>query len=656
MAGELVIENHGGEPLVVSRVSPRTDESDPRLPPTVAVGGAFPITIDPHGSHRVVVTWSPEADTRQRQLTGHVVVTSSDEQTGEVAMGIRARLPGGPGRLDAILLPLLVASPLVIAVLLLVRARRRPDADEARKAGLVGAGVTLGLAMFAYARFSPAVGRADGNDGLQLVYHAPWARGVGAEVFLGLDGTAAFLVLVVALVAFAGLSTERRPPDGAPAYYATYLVALAGTLGFVVAFDLALLVLFGSIAVAATSLLVGAWGRPGREDGGVAVFAVGAFAMLALLVGIMLLVRHAEPSFLVDGTRSPWTFDQTELSRVAFAAKPVMILSVPLWKLSYCLVFSSACALLGAFPFHGWITRALSTARASAGVLTGVALPTLGLVVLLRVASTVLPEGMRWGSGVTVALGAVTVAYGGLLALGEDDVPRFAGASAAAQVGFVLLGAGSLTPQGIAGAVIHASGRALALALILLVAWVVEERTHERSIARLSGVARAMPRCGAVLAIGAIANAGVLGSVAGWGVLLTLFGALPNYTAFVVVAILGLAVVTAAQLRVGVRLLLAPLAPALESGPRVAALGGALPDLTPREQSSLVPLALVAALIGIWPGPILSTISGAARDVSSVVNPKGPGHLSTLATRARVVLASLDAPPTPRGERRPVSP
>ena len=170
--------------------------------------------------------------------------------------------------------------------------------------------------------------------------------------------------------------------------------------------------------------------------------------------------------------------------------------------------------------------------------------------------------------------------------------------------------------------------RALALGLFLLVVWAIQERTAERSLSKLGGVAGAMPRCGFALGVASIANAGVLGSAAGWGVMLALFGALPNFSAFAIVAAVGLVIVTAAQLRVTVRLMLAPLAPSWAESPALAPWDGKLPDLTPREQSSVVPLAVVALLLGFWPGPVLATVVGTTRDLADAVNPPGPGHVS----------------------------
>jgi NADH:ubiquinone oxidoreductase subunit 4 (subunit M) len=51
-----------------------------------------------------------------------------------------------------------------------------------------------------------------------------------------------------------------------------------------------------------------------------------------------------------------------------------------------------------------------------------------------------------------------------------------------------------------------------------------------------------------------------------------------------------------------------------------------MPDATADELLALVPAAALAILLGLWPSPILTSMSVSARDVSGVVDPGGPGR------------------------------
>src|ERR1700728_889796 len=97
--GQLTITNLGADPLIVSRVAIRGDEDDVRSPARLGVrftdGAATSATLPPGASKDLVVSWMPDRDPRMRQACGHVVITSTDERAGEVAMGFRAQLPTG---------------------------------------------------------------------------------------------------------------------------------------------------------------------------------------------------------------------------------------------------------------------------------------------------------------------------------------------------------------------------------------------------------------------------------------------------------------------------------------------------------------------------------------------------------------------------------
>src|SRR5260370_25565699 len=113
--GDLTITNVGAEPLTVSRVAIRGDEDDVRSPSRLSVrfadGAATSATLAPGASKDVVVSWMPDRDPRVRQAFGHVVITSTDEQTGEAAMGFRAQLPTGLGWVGPHARPLLAVLP-----------------------------------------------------------------------------------------------------------------------------------------------------------------------------------------------------------------------------------------------------------------------------------------------------------------------------------------------------------------------------------------------------------------------------------------------------------------------------------------------------------------------------------------------------------------
>jgi NADH-quinone oxidoreductase subunit M len=633
-ASELVIVNDGKEPLVVSRIAVRGDAADPRVPAKLAARlseGSLPITIAPGASRKALVQWTPERTGRQRQLFGHVVVTTSDEPSGEVAMGVRAQVGGLLGPLESHVLTLLVGIPLLAALLtLLARVAGQRDDRAPYLLTVVALGVQMLLAAYVYRGFSPEVSRADGNDGLQFVEHLVWIRSICAELYLGVDGIAATSLLVTSAVAFLAILPERTVPRGASGYHAALLVLDAAVMGALAAMDGLLFVLFSSVAVVAAGLLVGAWGGAARRAAAMRVSVPGIFAILLLAVALLSVARHADPTFLVDGTKVTTTFSLPELSHVALGAKGATLFGGALVKVCFVMVLVASVFLLAAFPMHGWLADVLVAAPPATGILVATALPTIGLCAFLRIGCAVLPEGMRWASGVVVALGAVTTAYGALLALGQTDLRRMAACATTTQAGFVLLGAGSLTPQGLSGAIVLGATRAVACGVFLLLAAAIHERSRTTDATRLRGVASQMPGWGTALAAAGLAQAGVLGLGGAWGPVLALLGVLSSYAPLAIVAAIALVVVAAAHLGALSRVAFDPLEPDWEKSDLLEPYGGKFPDLTPREWTSIAPLVLLVVVLGVWPAPVVAVTTGTVRDLANAVSPPGPDQVAGL--------------------------
>ena len=633
-SGELVIVNDGKEPLVVSRIAVRGDAADPRSPPRLVarvVDAMLPLTIAPGATRKALVQWAPERGVRLKQLCAHVIVTTSDEASGEVAMGVRAQVPGWLGPLEGHLLSLIIGIPLLGAIItFLARAFGRRDDKTPHLVAVTSLAVQSALAIYVYRGFAPDVSRLDGNDGLQYVEHGVWIRGINAEIFFGVDGTSAAALLVTSLVAFLAMLPERNAPRGGSGYHAAYLTLAAAVPGALCAMDGLLFVLFTSVAVVSSALLVGGWGGAERRAAAMKLALLGMIAVVLLLVAVLAVSRHADPTFLVDGTKTSTTFSLPELSRVALGAKGAKLFGGALVKVAFVMVLVASLVLLGAFPLHAWLAPVFMEAPTAAGALVSASLPTIGVCALLRIGCAVLPEGMRWASGVVVALGAVTALYGALGALGQTDLRRLAASGTTAQVGFVLLGAGSLTPQGLSGAMVLASTRALACALFLVLAGAAETRAHTRDVTRLSGVASQMPGWAAALSAAALGQAGVMGLAGSWGPLLALLGALPNYPPLALVAALALVLAAAAHLLVLSRIIFGKLGGEWEKSPLLEPFGGRFPDLTAREWTSIAPLASLVVLLGLWPAPLFTSTTGTVRDLTNAVSPPGPEQIALL--------------------------
>jgi NADH-quinone oxidoreductase subunit M len=623
--GQLTITNLGAEPLIVSRIAIRGDEDDVRSPARLGVrfvdGAATSATLAPGSAKDVVVSWMPDRDPRMRQAFGHVVVTSTDEQAGEVAMGFRAELPTGLGWVGAHALSLLVGLPLVV-VLLAAAARlaRRRDEPLVRYVA-AGVGVLeLLLAVWVWMRFVPDVGRADGNDGFQLVEHAVWVRSIGAEWYLGVDGVSVALVVLAALLTLVSLVAVPPVVRRADGYYAAHALLVSSVMGVLVGLDLVLLFAAWQLVLVALVMLVGGWGGTRGEHAAAKLATYGALGSTAMLAAFVALSRSSGRTFLVDGAPVLHTLSIPELARTSFAARGPLF-GVPFVEATWVLLFVAVAIATPIVPLHGWLPEALEEAPAGVAMLLSGVVLALGPYLLVRVGLGAVSEGARWAGASMAALGVLSVTYGGLCAMAQRDLRRFVAYASISSGGVCLFGIGAFTSHGLAGAEAGLFAHGLAAALLLGVAGALERRLRTCELAKLGGLAEEAPALAMVTGIGLAVSLGVPTLVGFWGPLLALLGGFTRHPVLAAVMAMALVTSAAAHLRVGRMMLLGRVDPARRKSGLLDGLGGRVPDATGYELAALLPLTLLALLLGLWPVPLLSTIAAGARDVSATVEP-----------------------------------
>jgi NADH-quinone oxidoreductase subunit M len=618
----VTLANQGTEPLVVSRVSIRGDEDDVRSPSRLTVhfaeGGGTSASIPPGASRAVIVAWMPERNPRVRQAFGHVVVTSADERAGEVAVGFRAQMPTGFGWIGDHALSLIVLLPLLMIPVAWAGPLLGPGVGRfVPCASIALATMRLLLALWACHKVSPIVTRADGNDGFQLIERTVWIRSTGSEWYLGVDGISVTLVVLVAalgLVAALVALTEDR----GGVHHAGLAILASALAASLLALDVGLLFAAWSIAIAALVALVGSGGGPRAAQAAAKTGAVGALGAAALLVAFAALATASEPAYLVDGTSVAHTTAIPELARTSFAAKPAFA-GIPFVEGVWVLLLVAAASVAPAVPLHQWLPDALEQGPASAGILAAGGLAALGPFAIVRVGLGAVPEGAQWLGPTIAMVGVGAAGWGSLCALAQRSLRRFVAYATVAAGGACLVGVGTLTPQGLAGAVAGVFGHGLASAMLLGAASALERRARISELPRLGGLPGDAPVLFAGLVVGLAVSAALPCTVAGWGLVLALLGSFTEHPGLggllVAAALVGLA----AHGRVARALLFGPPDAELRGTGLLASLGGRFPDATTAEVLAVVPLAAVAVLLGLWPAPLLSMISPAAHDASAAV-------------------------------------
>ena len=418
------------------------------------------------------------------------------------------------------LIPMFVAVPLGMALLIQLVARRRRVLGE----------VLAIIAMLVLALMSCF---AIGSNG---IYHlGGWPTPVGID--MRLDDLATLLLLVVNVVglAIALYSVDyMRRFTARSHFYGLFLLMVTGMNGVVLAGDLFNLYVFLEVAAIASYSLV-AFGCAHEElEASFKYIVLGSLSSALILTGVALV-------YGITGT-----LNLTHIaSRIAQTGMDAPLLLA--FGLFIC-GFSFKSALV---PFHAWLPDAHPSAPAPvSAMLSGVLIKAIGIYVLARLAFNVFGVTdnelslLRW-------LGLLSMVVGGFLAAGQKDIKRLFAYSSISQVGFMVLGLGLGSPLGLVGALYHLVNHALFKSLLFLNAGAVEYATGTRDLNKLGGLNRSLPVTGVTSLVGSMSIAGIPPFSGFWSKLIIVLACIEGgFYGFGAAAVLVSIVTLAYQLKV----------------------------------------------------------------------------------------------------------
>jgi NADH-quinone oxidoreductase subunit M len=648
--GHFTIANDGADSLNVIRIAVRDAET--RLPPRFTVhfteGGGTAGIIAPHTSRKVDVLWIPEPTSREnkepliKQAYGHVVVTSSDEDAGEVAIGFKAQAALPFAFITEHILSWLTFLPLLGMFLALGMHLAGSQNDKLLRAVCVGimAGECV-LAVLLYQMFDPTITHRSGNDGFQFIEHAIWVRSFNIEYFVAVDGTSITMVLLTALISFVGVIASFSVEKQLKGYFAMYCLLVTGMMGVFVSLDLFLFYVFWEVMLLPMYFLIGIWGGPRKEYAAIKFFLYTLAGSVFMLLAFIALYFNAERTFLVNGATVNHTFSIPELGRVAFAAKHLTILGLSLVKVVWVALFVGFAIKIPMFPFHTWLPDAHVEAPTAISVILAGVLLKMGTYGILRINFTLLPEATRWAAGAMVAFGVINILYGAFCAMAQEDLKKLVAYSSVSHMGFCLVGLGAMTPQGIAACLVQMFNHGIITAMLFTLVGVVYDRAHTRDLGKFGGLAGEMPLYTAFVGFAFMASLGLPGLSGFWGEALTFMGAFPTYRVLTTLAATGVIITAAYHLWALQRMFLGKFRDSWRQSHYLEPFGGKFPEINLREITGLAPLVAICFILGFWPVPLLALIQGGVHDMTALVSPAGPDQFVHVAKQSGDVLSMI---------------
>ncbi|MBF0722539.1 NADH-quinone oxidoreductase subunit M [Sanguibacter inulinus] len=253
------------------------------------------------------------------------------------------------------------------------------------------------------------------------------------------------------------------------------------------------------------------------------------------------------------------------------------------------------------FPVQSWLPDAAEHAPAGTSVLLVGVLDKVGTFGMLTLCLPLFPDASRWAAPVVIVLAVVSILYGALLALGQDDLMRLVAYTSVSHFGVIVLGIFAFTQLSVSGASFYMLNHGISTGLLFLVGGFVVRRTvtgRSRRISELGGLAKVTPVLAGVFLLAGLSALSLPGLSTFVSEIMVLVGSFGRYP---VAAIVSAFVVVLAALYVLLtyqRIFTGPARPEL-AGTR---------DLSARERWVVAPLVVALLVLGFVPGPALDLV------------------------------------------------
>src|ERR1700748_2622480 len=373
--------------------------------------------------------------------------------------------------IDHTILTIITFVPLAGAILLALL----PDKGRLMQWGALA--VTLitflcTLHLPAHYNYSAAAG------GFQFEQNHEWISSPAIRYHFGIDGLSMWLIVLTGFLAPLGvLASWNIIGDRKKLFYTLFLLQQVAMIGIFVSLDLFLYYAFWELSLVPMTLLIATCGRSANRRRAAIKYFLSAFIPSAILLVGMLWV-YARTG----------TFQFPELARFA-ATHNISGNEAALWLRSR--TFLAAFAVkVPVFPLHGWLTDAIAEApTAAVMVLAG----KLGLYSILRFSFSIFPAESHRIAPLLIALGAIGIVYGALIALVQKDLKQLAAYGTLGHVSVVILGIFTFTIAGIDGGIYATLNEGIGGGALFMLLGVLYERYGTYDMRDYGGLAAKLP-------------------------------------------------------------------------------------------------------------------------------------------------------------------
>src|SRR5215213_1720919 len=407
----------------------------------------------------------------------------------------------------------------------------------------------------------------------QFVERVPWIPAFGIDYYIGIDGISLMLVVLTGFLTPIALLSSWVGVDRKVKEFRAFILALeAAMIGVFISLDLFLFYVFWDAMLIPMYFLIGIWGYDQR------IYAAIKFMLYTMAGSVLMLIAILGLAYMHSEATGSYTFDLLKLYGLQIAP------STQRWFfLAFALAFAIKVPL---FPFHTWLPDAHVQAPTAGSVILAGVLLKMGTYGLVRFAFPLFPLAAAYFAPWIAILAVIGIIYGALVAMVQPDMKKLVAYSSVSHLGFVVLGICAMNVQ---GAVYQMLAHGVSTGGLFLIVGMLSDRRHTRLIAEFGGLKKVMPRLTAAFLIITLASIGMPGLNGFVGEFFIMLGAFQWDPRYVVGAGLGVILSAVYMLWMFQR---------VYYGRVTHEENATLPDLRPHEWSSVVPLCVVALMMG----------------------------------------------------------
>ena len=482
-------------------------------------------------------------------------------------------------------LTVLVALPAAGAILLwLLPASAR---KRVREIALVIVGVQAGIFIAMFMQFDKAQ-----SGTFQFEETHAWIPQIGASWALGVNGIGLMMVgLAVILVPLAILASWREDKHLASRthYVALILLSQAFMVGIFAARDVFLFYVLFEAMLMPLYILIGKFGGEQRR------YAAVKFLIFSLVGGLIMLVAVVALYFVGPGGEQAFLTDNLTGLELPVVTERLMFLG-------FFLAFAIKAPMV---PVHTWLPTVAESARTSTTALLVAVLDKIGTFGMLTLCLVLFPNAAKWAAPVIIVFAVISIIYGALLAIGQENMLRLIAFTSVSHFGVMILGIFAFAQTSVEGAAFYMFNHGLSTAALFFLAGFLIARRGSAQISDYGGLQKVVPVLAGTFLIAGLSALSLPGLSPFVSEIMVFIGAFPVAMVAVIIAVPSVVLAALYILLMYKRVFTGPKVEGLET----------MRELTLRERLAVWPLVGLMLLLGFLPGLAIEYLQAPAADV-----------------------------------------